>query len=252
MNLLPKRIIFSLNFLDGILYRTRNFFPDYRYTHNFIDLWSIDEIVILDISRGINFTDPKKNKFLNVLKNLSKSSFVPFSVGGHIKKLSEIETLLKNGADKIVLNTIAYERADFIKEAANEFGSSCIVVSVDAKLNNNQNYDLYSNCGSKKEKIDFMEHMKIIQDMGAGEIFLQSIDNDGTLEGFDLNLINFIKDQIHVPFLISSGAGSWKHFLDVFKINEISGAATNNIFHFTEKSINNFKTLLKKEKINIR
>ena len=174
MNLLPKRIIFSLNFLDGILYRTRNFFPDYRYTHNFIDLWSIDEIVILDISRGINFTDPKKNKFLNVLKNLSKNSFVPFSVGGHIKKLSEIETLLKNGADKIVLNTIAYERANFIKEAANEFGSSCIVVSVDAKLNNNK-VMIFIQIVVQIKKIDFKEHMKIIQDMGAGEIFYNQL-----------------------------------------------------------------------------
>ena len=82
MNLLPKRIIFSLNFLNGVLYRTRNFTPDYRYTHNFIDLWSIDEIVILDITRDINFKNSRKKKFMEVLNNLSKNSFVPFSVGG--------------------------------------------------------------------------------------------------------------------------------------------------------------------------
>lgn len=252
MKTLPKRIIFSLNFLDGILYRSRNFIPDYRYTHNFIDLWSIDEIVILDITRDINFQSSRKKNFIDVLNNLSKNSFVPFSVGGHIKELNEIETLLKNGADKVVLNSITYENKNFIKKAAKEFGSSCIVVSIDAKLNSNTNYDLYSNNGSKKENVFFEEHVKEVQDMGAGEIFLQSIDKDGTLEGFDLNLINYIKNYIKVPFIISSGAGSWKHFLDVFKIDAISGAATSNIFHFTEKSINNFKELLKGENINIR
>ena len=252
MNTLPKRIIFSLNFLDGVLYRSRNFIPDYRYTHNFIDLWSIDEIVILDITRDINFEDLNKLNFLKVLNNLSKNSFVPFSVGGHLRKLSHIETLLKNGADKIVLNSATFEKNDIIKLAAKEFGSSCIVVSVDAKKNDPNSYDIYSNNGSKKENKKFIDHIKEVQDMGAGEIFLQSIDRDGTLEGFDLDLIEYIKGHIAVPFIISSGAGSWKHFLDVFKIEGISGAATNNIFHFTEKSINNFKNLLKKEKINIR
>ena len=221
MNILPKRIIFSLNFLDGILYRTRNFSPDYRYTHNLIDLWSIDEIIINDITRNIDFSSSKKIKFLEVLKTLSKGSFVPFSVGGQIKSLKNIETLLNSGADKIILNSVTYENKSFIKEAANEFGSSCIVVSIDAKYNKNENFNIYSNNGAKKEKAKLINHIKEIQDYGAGEIFLQSIDKDGTLEGFDLNLINFVKDHVKVPFIICSGAGSWKHFLEVLKLMKL-------------------------------
>ena len=187
-----------------------------------------------------------------MLNNLSKNSFVPFTVGGHITNLSNIETLLKNGADKVVINSVTYKNKNFLKEAAAEFGSSCIVVSIDAKKNNKKSYDLYSRNGTKKENINLIDHIKNVQDLGAGEIFLQSIDNDGTLEGFDLDLINFTRKYVNLPFIVCSGAGSWKHFLEVFKIDEISGAATNNIFHFTEKSINNFKNLLKKEKIKIR
>lgn len=251
MNLLPKRIIFSLNFLDGVLYRTRNFAPDYRYTHNFIDLWSIDEIVILDISRNITFEDKKKENFIKVLNNLSKNSFVPFSVGGHITKLKHIEKLLKNGADKIVLNSIAYKNKKFVMEAAKEFGSSCVVVSIDVKLFKKK-YEIYSKNGKEKINKNLKDHIKEMQEMGAGEIFIQSIDRDGTLEGFDLNLVNEIKNYIKVPFIICSGAGNWKHFFEAFKFDIISGAATNNIFHFTEKSINTFKNLLKDKDILIR
>ena len=120
--------------------------------------------------------------------------------------MKNIETLLNSGADKIILNSVTYENKSFIKEAANEFGSSCIVVSIDAKYNKNENFNIYSNNGAKKEKAKLINHIKEIQDYGVGEIFLQSIDKDGTLEGFDLNLINFVKDNVKVPFIICSGA----------------------------------------------
>ena len=215
-------------------------------------MWSIDEIVILDITRNIDFEDYRKKNFIRVLNNLSKNSFVPFSVDGHITKLKHIETLLKNGADKIVLNSITYQNKKFVSDAVKEFGSSCIVVSIDVKLSIQNEYEIYSKNGKEKINKSLEDHIREMQEVGAGEIFMQSIDKDGTLEGFDLDLINKVKNFVNVPFIICSGAGNWMHFFEVFKFDIISGAATNNIFHLTEKSINTFKNLLKERNIFIR
>ena len=121
---------------NGVLFRSKNFIPDYRFTLNFIDMWSVDEIILLDITRELDFESEKKNIFFSEMEKISKNSYVPLTVGGGIKKLKHIEKLLKNGADKIILNTISINNPNFINEAAKEFGSQCIVISVDAKYEN--------------------------------------------------------------------------------------------------------------------
>ena len=134
--MLAKRIITTLMLNNGVLFRSKNFIPDYRFTLNFIDMWSVDEIILLDITRELDFESEKKNIFFSEMEKISKNSYIPLTVGGGIKKLKHIEKLLKNGADKIILNTISINNPNFINEAAKEFGSQCIVISVDAKYEN--------------------------------------------------------------------------------------------------------------------
>lgn len=242
--MLSKRIITTLMLNHGVLCRSKNFIPDYRYTLNFVDMWSVDEVIVIDISRKLDFNDDKKKIFFEKLKNISLNAYVPLTAGGGIRTLSNIEKLLKNGADKVLLNTICFENLDFIKNAAKEFGSQCIVISIDAKREG-QSYHVMQEYGSKKSKFKLNDYIKIIQDNEAGEIFLQSIDYDGSLLGYDFDLLDHIQ-KVNLPLIISSGAGNWEHVKRALEKDYVSAASLTNIFHFTEKSIRNLKNHLKK------
>ena len=243
--MLAKRIITTLMLKDGILFRSKKFIPDYRYTINFVDMWSVDEIVILDITRNINFDNEEKKNFFQKMKEISKNAYIPITAGGGIRKLKDIEILLKNGADKIVLNTAAIKDSKIINLAAKEFGSQCIVVCVDVKFEN-ENYHLMENYGQKKSSLKLIDYIKKIQDENAGEIFLQSVNQDGSLLGYDLKLLEKIQPYINLPLVISCGAGNWDHVKEVLKREYVSGASLTNIFHFTEKSIKILKNHIKK------
>ena len=230
---------------NGVLFRSKNFIPDYRFTLNFIDMWSVDEIILLDITRELDFESEKKSIFFSEMEKISKNSYVPLTVGGGIKKLKHIEKLLKNGADKIILNTISINNPNFINEAAKEFGSQCIVISVDAKYEN-EKFFLMEKYGQNKSSYELVNYIKLIQEKNAGEIFLQSINCDGSLLGYDLNLLETVKNYINIPLIISCGAGNWSHVKNVLEKNYVSAASLTNVFHFTEKSIKNLKQDLKK------
>ena len=242
--MLAKRIITTLMLNNGILFRSKKFFPDYRYTLNFIDMWSVDEVILLDITRNLDFESEKKNIFFSEMEKISQNSYIPLTVGGGIRKLNDIEKLLKNGADKIILNTISINNPNFINEAAKEFGSQCIVISVDAKFKNGKFY-LMEKYGKNKSDYELIDYIKIIQENNAGEIFLQSVNCDGSLLGYDLDLLETIKEYINIPLIISCGAGNWSHVKDVLEKDYVSAASLTNIFHFTEKSIKNLKQNLK-------
>jgi len=249
--MLKKRIITTLTLQDGILFRSRNFEPDYRYTHNFIDLWSIDEIIILDITRKLNFDDPNKNKFFKTLEFISKNIVVPLSVGGGIRKKEHIKKLLHNGADKVVINSAALTSPKIIGSFSSKYGKQCIVVSIDAKKIGKE-YFVFAEYGTKITKFKIEDWIKIVQEEGAGEIFIQSIDFDGSLEGYDYELVEKISKVINLPLIVSSGAGNWEHFEKLFNFDFVSAASTTNIYHFTESSIKSLKTFLTKKNIEIR
>ncbi len=235
---------------EGILFRSKNFIPDYRYTLNFIDMWSVDEIVLLDITRNLSFQDEEKKIFLKKMREISKNAYIPITAGGGIRELKDIEKLLKNGADKIVLNTASIRNTKIINSAAKEFGSQCIVVCIDAKFENN-NYHLMEDYGKKKSSLKLIEYIKNIQDENAGEIFLQSIHKDGSLTGYDIKLLEKINEYINIPLIISCGAGNWDHVKEVLSYDYVSAASLTNIFHFTEKSIIGLKNYINNS-INIR
>jgi imidazole glycerol-phosphate synthase subunit HisF len=247
--MLKKRIIISLTFLDGILFRTKNFKPDYRYTKNFIDLWSIDELILIDISKKKFSTE-----FLDLVKFFCTNCFVPISVGGGIKNLDNADTFFKHGADKIVLGTGSLNDDILLNKISKKYGNQSIIQSLDCKkiLSDHINYTVMTNSGSDDMKMDPISLADKAITNGAGEILLNSVDNDGGLLGYDLDLINLVSKKLSCPIIALGGAGNWQQILDLFLKTDISAACTQNIFHFTEESILSAKKFLKINKIQIR
>ena len=247
--MLKKRIIISLTFLDGILFRTKKFKPDYRYTKNFIDLWSIDELIIIDISKK-KFTE----KFLNLINFFSTNCFVPLSVGGGIKSLNDADLYFKYGADKILLGPGTIENKEVAIKISLKYGKQSIIQSLDCKKmkDGSNNYNVYCESGLRNLKKDpiLLGNEALLN--GAGEILINSIDNDGSLLGYDLSLIKMVSENLNCPIIALGGAGNWDHLLKLFTETNISAASTQNIFHFTEQGIISAKNFLKKNMIKIR
>lgn len=245
--MLKKRLILVLTFNDGILFRTKKFIPDYRYTKNFIDLWSADEIILLDISKKNKLSQ----KFLDIVNFFSLNCFLPISVGGGIKTFKDADNLFKQGADKVVLNSSTYKNPDLIGKISKVFGSQSIVHSIDCKKNKRNKYEVVIN-NSINIKLDPLQWAKIAIENGCGELLINSIENDGSLLGYDLDLINLIVKKVKVPCLALGGAGNWDHILQLFRKTNISAACTQNIYHFTNESLKSAKEYLKKNKILVR
>tara|TARA_Y100000591_G_scaffold315272_1_gene322691 strand:+ start:2126 stop:2869 length:744 start_codon:yes stop_codon:yes gene_type:complete len=246
--LLKKRIIITLTFLDGVLFRTKKFKPDYRYTKNFIDFWSIDELILIDISKK-KFS---KN-FIDLISFFSKNCFVPISVGGGIATIENADIYFKNGADKIVLGSNVINKKNLIEEISKKYGNQSIIQSVDCKrIFKNNNYTVMGNSGTENLLQDPIQFSLKALARGVGEIMINNIDNDGSLMGYDLNLIKLVSKKINCPILALGGAGNWQHILDLLIQTDISAACTQNIFHFTEESILSAKKFLKGKNINVR
>ena len=246
--MLKKRIIITLTFLDGILYRTKYFKPDYRYTKNFIDFWSIDELILIDISKK-KFSD----SFMKIINYFCANCFVPLTVGGGIKTIDDADLYFKNGADKVLLGTNAIYQNNLIKDIKDKYGVQAIIQSIDCKKKNYRKlYTVMSNSGETDLEIDPIEFGKISLENGIGEILINNIDNDGSLLGFDTNLISMISKYLKCPIIALGGGGNWDHFLDVFTKTDISAVSSQNIFHFTEESVRSLKIYLETNNIDVR
>jgi cyclase len=245
--MLKKRLILVLTFNDGVLFRTKKFIADYRYTKNFIDLWSADEIILLDISKKNRLSQ----KFLEIVKFFSLNCFLPISVGGGIRSFKDAVNLFKQGADKIVLNSSTYKKPDLIKKISKVFGSQSIIHSIDCSKIKKNKYEVITN-NAFKTNLDPIQWAKIAIQNGCGELLINSIDNDGSLLGYDLELVDLIVKKVKVPCLALGGAGNWDHIVQLFKKTNISAACTQNIYHFTNESLKSAKEYLKKNKVQIR
>lgn len=246
--MLKKRIIITLTFLNGVLFRTKKFKPDYRYTKNFIDLWSIDELILIDIS------EKKFSKnFLDLIAFFSKNCFVPISVGGGITTIENADIFFKNGADKIVLGSNAINKKNLIGQISKKYGNQSIIQSVDCKkILKDNTYTVMGSSGTENLLQNPIEFSLKALERGAGEIMINNIDNDGSLMGYDLDLIKLVSKKINCPILALGGAGNWQHILDLLSETDISAACTQNIFHFTEESILSAKKFLKDNNIKVR
>ncbi len=245
--MIAKRIIAVLTFDNGILTRTKNFIPDYRYTSNFINNSLFDAIVLIDVSKSNKY---RKN-FYKVVQDFAKNCFVPICVGGSISSINEVKKFQKIGADKILLNSLLIENPKKVKDIINIFGNQFVIVGIDVKKINGINY-CYYNGGKKKINKDLNKYLNFIKKINPGEILFQSIDLDGSLNGYELNVAKLIKKKLKMPLLICGGAGNWKHFVKAFEEVNVDAVCTNNIYHFTYKSILSAKSYCSQRKINIR
>ena len=213
----------------------------------YLSRWDIDEILLLDISASLNNTPPDHSK----LKSYSARCHVPLAVGGGIKNISHIEKLIRSGADKVVINSAFFDNPSLVSAGAKEFGSQCIITSLDARKNNFCGYDVVTHSGRKITGLSPVEAAKKALDHGTGEILLTSVDNDGMKCGYDLKLLEAVINDVKTPVIICGGASCPEH-LDAAVESGASAVAAANFFHFTEHSVILNKSWLNKRNSNIR
>jgi len=206
-----------------------------------------DEICFLDISASLE----NRDTMINVVKKTANEVFIPLTVGGGISSLENIQALLKAGADKVSINSAAIKNPNIIKGASEYFGNQCIVVAVDAKKNNND-WFVYSHGGTKKTELYALDWIEKVQELGAGEILLTSMDKDGTKSGFDNELLNKVSEFLKIPVIASGGVGTLDHFYDGIVKGKADALLAASVFHFNEISIKEVKKYLKNKNINIR
>jgi imidazole glycerol-phosphate synthase subunit HisF len=223
-----------------------------------------DEIVFLDITAS----HEKRKTMIDVVKKTAKNVFIPLTVGGGISTIEDMQDLLKAGADKVSINTAAVNNPNLIKEAADKFGSQCVVVAIDAKKKVEKNarkrasdshppphqptWEVYVKGGREATGIDVIEWAKKAEKLGAGEILLTSMDRDGTKEGYDLELTKIISESVNIPVIASGGAGTLESINEVFVNGKADAALAASIFHYGEFKIKDVKKYLEKNKILTR
>jgi len=246
--MLRKRVITVLTFNDGVLYRTKLFRPDYRYTLNFVDAWSVDEIVVLDVTRP---GEGGRENFERVIADFARRCFVPLSAGGGIRTLDDVRRLMALGADKVVLNTGALERPPLIAEVARAYGAQCVVLAMDVRRHEDGRYEVYGGFGQRPSGRAPEDWAREAVGEGAGEILVTAIERDGWLQGYDLELCRRLSQAVSVPVLVLGGAGTWAHMAEAFEAGA-AAACTQNIYHFTETSIRSAKAFLAKRGLPVR
>ena len=211
------------------------------------DLEGADEICMLDIDASYQ----ERSTTLTTVEAIANQVFIPFTVGGGIKKIQDIEVLLKSGADKVSINTSAILEPELIQHASREFGSQCIVVAIDAKKEGDL-WSVFTHGGKNKTQLNAIDWAKKVEDLGAGEILMTSMDKDGTKSGYDNELNQKLASVLEIPLIASGGAGTLDHLVDAIKIGEADAVLAASIFHYKEISIERVKEELLKNKISVR
>jgi len=208
----------------------------------------VDELVLLDITA----TEEKRRPDIEVVKEISGECFVPFTVGGGVSSTEDIKNLLRAGADKIVINSAAYRNPQLISEGAKLFGSQCIVASIDAKKNSKGEYFCHSHSGKKNEHIEVSQWACELEKLGAGEIIVTSINNDGAMKGYDIDLIRMVTQTVSIPVIASGGAGNYEDFYKAIDKGKASAVAAASIFHYTQQTPMEAKKYLAKKGVPVR
>lgn len=243
--MLAKRIIPCLDVRDGKVVKGVNFEGikevgdpvEFAYEYN---LQGADELVFYDITAS----HEGRGAMLDVVRNTAKKVFIPLTVGGGIKTIDDIRETLRAGADKVSVNSQAVQNPELIRQGADIFGRQCIVVGIDAKKVSDGKWTVYINGGRIDYKLDLIEWAKKIEQLGAGEICLNSIDTDGVRGGFDIDMLNAVCNSVNIPVIASGGCGKIEHFAEVFEKTNCSAALAASLFHFKELTCSEVKEYL--------
>ncbi|MDP1812018.1 MAG: imidazole glycerol phosphate synthase cyclase subunit [Sediminibacterium sp.] len=250
--MLKVRIIPILLLKDGRMVKGKQF-TDYRdtgdpvFASRIYNVQFVDELIFLDITA----TNEGRETYFDIIEQVSKECFMPLTIGGGISNVSQIRKLLKAGADKVVINTAAVNTPQFIEEAAAVFGSQCIVVGIDVRYEEG-NYIVYTNSGKLKTDLVLADHIVNMERLGAGEIFINSIDRDGMMQGYDHELIKLVLTYTTLPVIGCGGAGNFMHLVDAYKNTGIGALAMASIYHFGDNNPVRARSYLKNQDINIK
>ncbi len=206
-----------------------------------------DEICFLDITAS----NENRETIYDVVERTSKKCFVPLTVGGGVRSIDDINKLLNCGADKVSINTAAVENPKVVLESSKKFGSQCIVVAIDAKKNGDK-WEIFSHGGRNNSGLDALEHVKKMEDNGAGELLVTSMDRDGTQKGYDVDLMKKISLTVNIPLIASGGVGNLDHLVDGIKLGKASAVLAASIFHYGKHSVKEAKEYLDSKGIPVR
>jgi imidazole glycerol-phosphate synthase subunit HisF len=250
--MLTKRIIPCLDVMEGRVVKGINFLElrdagDPVTNAKTYEEQMADELCFLDITAS----HEKRKTIVRVVEKVAHEVFMPLTVGGGIKSLKDIREILLAGADKVTVNTTAVESPDFVREAADVFGSQCICVAIDAKRKG-KSFEVYTYGGRRPTGVDAVEWAIRAEKLGAGEILLTSMDRDGTKKGFDLNLTRTISEAVNIPVIASGGVGTLEHLYDGLVEGKADAVLAASIFHYKEHTIIEAKRYLKERGVNVR
>ena len=248
-----KRIIPCLDVNNGRVVKGTNFVNlrdagDPVEAAKIYDAQGADELVFLDITASAQ----ARNIILDIVSQVADSIFIPFTVGGGIRSVDDFNALLRAGADKVSVNSAAIRNPALIQEAADKFGSQCVVCAIDAKRRSEGGWTVYLNGGRVDTGLDAIEWAQKAVRLGAGEILLTSMDCDGVKNGYDLELTRAVSDCVHVPVIASGGAGKMEHFYDAFTQGQADAVLAASLFHFGEITIPELKGYLAGRGISVR
>ena len=251
--MLKKRIIPCLDVKNGRVVKGINFIElkdagDPVEQAKIYSEGGADEICFLDITAS----NENRDTLTDIVKKTAKECFVPLTVGGGVRTIENIRELLLAGADKVSINTEAVKNIEFVKEAAKKFGSQCIVVAIDAKKVSEDRWEIFTHGGRNKTGIDAVNFAKKVEDNGAGEVLLTSMDKDGTKSGYDVDLLKKITKTLNIPLIASGGAGRLDHFYDGIVKGGASAVLAASIFHYGEYKIRDVKEYLNSKNVSVR
>ena len=250
--MLAKRIIPCLDVKDGRVVKGTQF-VDLKDAGDPVEIAKIydqqgaDEIAFLDITASYE----KRDILLDIVRRTAEEIFIPLTVGGGVRRLEDIRTLLKAGADKVSVNTAAVKNPRFVERASKRFGSQCIVIAIDAKRKGDS-WEVFTHGGRVPTGIDAVLWAKKMEDLGAGEILLTSMDRDGTKDGYDIELTRTISEQASIPVIASGGVGTLDHLYEGLALGKASAVLAASIFHYKEFSIAQVKSFLKEKGVSVR
>lgn len=248
-----KRIIPCLDCKDGRVVKGVNF-VNFRDAGDPVEVAAAydkagaDEVVFLDITASSDH----RNTAVELASRVASRLFIPFTVGGGIRSVEDFRAILREGADKVSVNSAAIERPELISEAADKFGSQCVTVAIDAKKKSDGRWTVYKNGGRIDVGLDVVEWAMKAEKLGAGEILLTSMDGDGTKDGYDIGLTKAITDAVKIPVIASGGAGKKEDFAEVFEKAHADAALAASLFHFNELPIADLKKYLRTCGIPVR
>lgn len=251
--MLSKRIIPCLDVKDGRVVKGVNFVnlrdagDPVEIAKNYSDAGA-DEVCFLDITAS----NEERKTMIDVVERTAGQVFVPLTVGGGVRTLDDVRQMLLAGADKVSINTAAVNNPDFVREAAQKFGSQCIVVAIDARSVGEDKWEVFTHGGRNATGIDAVEWAQKMEDYGAGEILLTSMDKDGTKSGYDLHLTKTISRNLKIPIIASGGAGNLEHLSDGVKLGEADAVLVASIFHYGEYTIKEAKEFMSSNGISVR